>query len=163
MHLDDLRPLAAGSAIEPRPDAAPATALSGLCGSGIVLTLTGEIAARDLLPGMKIITRDSGAVVLRAITRHSIMTAPVLIRAGTLGQTRPGCDVLLPPEATVLLRDWRAQAMFGKPTALVPARSLIDGEFVTQQPFCVLQVCVPVFDRPHVLYVDGLEVGTPPV
>ena len=53
----------------------------------------------------------------------------------------------------------RAEAIFGSKQAMVPAARLVDGEFVTLHDDATMTVYQLDFDAPHVLYVDGLEVG----
>lgn len=60
----------------------------------------------------------------------------------------------------VLIRDWRARALFNSEVALVAARSLVDGEFIIdlgEQETTLFQIFC---DGPHILYCDGLELST---
>ncbi|NCO22395.1 MAG: hypothetical protein GW905_10445 [Rhodobacterales bacterium] len=139
---------------------AVAPALSGLCGGTSVLTLRGEIPVEDLVTGDRVITRDSGVAVLRAIEVTEVEVNPIRILAGSLGHTRPDRDMTVLPDAQLHLRDWRAMALFGRLNALVPASRLIDGEFVAQQPRCRMRVHTLTFDAPHIIYCDGVEIGT---
>ncbi len=138
---------------------AVAPALSGLCGGTTVLTLRGEIPVEELVAGDRIITRDSGTAVLRAISSTDVEVNPIRILAGSLGHTRPDRDMMVLPGAQLHLRDWRAMALFGRITALVPASRLIDGEFVAEQPRCTMRVHTLTFDAPHIIYCDGVEIG----
>lgn len=138
----------------------------GLCADTIVFSLAGEIAAGALEVGAKIITRDSGIARLREIRRKTIRTGRVAIKAGSLGHRRPPQDLILPDNTLILVRDWRAQAMFSTEQALVPAARLHDGEFVRCLPKAQMEVVELIFDTPHVLYAGGLEIAcatpTPP-
>ncbi|HMB13527.1 MAG TPA: Hint domain-containing protein [Roseovarius sp.] len=138
----------------------PAMEEIGLCADSIILTLNGETHVRDLRPGARVITRDSGTATLRGVDRRSTICRAVHIRAGSLGHTRPEHDVTLPAAQPILVRDWRAQALFGADRAMVPAERLIDGEFVTLQPEQAFDLFHLAFDRPHILYVDGLELAS---
>jgi len=137
-----------------------AQAGAGLPGAALIMTLAGERPVAGLRPGDRIVTRDSGTAVLRALRGRHASGPMVHVRAGSLGHARPGRDTLLPAGQPVLVRDWRARALFGAPRALVPARRLVDGTFVTLRPNCDLTVCDLIFDTPHVLYVDGLELAS---
>ena len=44
----------------------------------------------------------------------------------------------------------------------MPARRLIDGEFVSEGAKRRVKLHELVFDRPHIIYADGLEVATTP-
>jgi hypothetical protein len=128
-------------------------------GQSIILTLDGEKPVGDVKPGDRVITRDSGTAIVRAVHKRRIRTAAVHIAAGSLGHTRPDRDVTLPAGQMVLVRDWRAAALFGAPQALVQAERLVDGEFVRLEDAVQMTVCILEFDRPHILYVDGIEVA----
>lgn len=133
--------------------------IAGVMPGSLILTLDGEIPVEHLLPGDRIITRDTGTAVLRAIHRRQVMTRAVRITAGSLGDTRPDRDVTLPEDQQVLVRDWRAKALFGLRQAVVRAGALVDGEFILalgEQPMALFEL---EFDTPHVLYIDGLELA----
>ncbi|MBW4972442.1 Hint domain-containing protein [Roseovarius mucosus] len=132
----------------------------GLLADSIILTLDGERRVADLNVGDRVITRDSGTAVLRGIARHRLRTAAVRIMAGTLGHTRPERDVTLPAGQLLLVRDWRAKALFGDTQALVPATRLVDGEFVTLEAAQEMTLFSLDFAAPHILYVDGLELAS---
>ncbi len=135
----------------------------GILPGAVVLTLDGETSVEALRAGARVITRDQGAVVLRGISRQSVETYAVRILAGSLGHTRPERDVILPAEQPLLIRDWRAEALFGASQAMMPARRLIDGEFVTDLGERSLTLYRLEFDTPHVIYADGLELGSDPM
>ncbi|MEO3413914.1 Hint domain-containing protein [Roseovarius sp. CAU 1744] len=133
--------------------------IKGLPAHSIILTLDGERRVRDLSPGQRIVTRDSGTALLRAIRQRTVLVPLIRIRAGSLGDTRPDCDTILPAGQGVLVRDWRALALFGANQAIVAAGRLVDGEFITRTAPQQTTICELVFDRSHILYVDGLEVA----
>ncbi|NAZ35545.1 Hint domain-containing protein [Rubellimicrobium sp. CFH 75288] len=138
------------------PDARLAP-LAGLAGGTLVLTLRGEVAVDDLLPGDRIITRDAGAQTLRAVESLAARVAPVRIVAGTLGHNRPGRDLVVGPGTLIHLRDWRARVLHGAARAVAEAARLADGEFVVQERPRGLTLHRPLLDGPHVLYADGVE------
>lgn len=141
-----------------RPDAPPA----GFAAGSIVLTLDGALPVEFLTPGDRVITRDQGMALLRGVRQRQVTCEMVSIMAGTLGHTRPEHDTLLPSEQKVLLRDWRAQALFGAPQALAQACKLIDGEFIRLAGRQTITLFQLEFDAPHILYVDGLELACEP-
>lgn len=133
--------------------------LIGLCAGTTVLTLDGELPVEHLSIGDRVISRSSGTAVLRDIVITQVMMTPIRIKAGSLGHTRPDRDMLVAPDAQLHIRDWRAEALFGKPSAMVPARRLIDGEFVAEETTRLVTLFNLVFDRAQIIYADGMEIG----
>lgn len=131
----------------------------GFCAGTRILTLDGEMPVGHLTAGDRIITRDSGVATLVAVTAVARKLALVRIKAGSLGHTRPDIDMVLPPATRIHIRDWRAEALFGSATAMIPAERLIDGEFIAAVASEKVVVHRLAFDAPHVLYADGLEVA----
>ena len=148
-----------GTKIRAAAEAMAPTRLSGLCAGSNVLTLDGELPVEHLSIGDRIVSRTSGTAVLRDIHVTEVMMTPIRIKAGSLGHTRPDRDMLVSPEAQLHIRDWRAEALFGTPSAMVPARRLIDGEFVAEETTRIVTLFTLVFDRPQVIYADGMEIG----
>lgn len=135
---------------------------AGMLSGSIILTLDGEIPVEHLLPGDRIITRDSGMSVLGSVYRHQLRTRAIRIVAGSLGDTRPDRDVLLPEDQRILVRDWRAQALFGMRQVWVPVQALLDGEFIVSEGLQTMTLHELSFDEQHVIYADGLEMITAP-
>ena len=152
MHTGNIEPTGATAVL--------VRAFTGLTGQTTVLTLDGEMPVDQLTPGDRVITRDSGMAILKELRRTVADVAPVSIKAGSLGHTRPGSDMLVGPDTRILIRDWRAHALFGVPVALVPAHRLTDGEFVTDLPKRRVALFELVFDRQHIVYADGIELAS---
>jgi hypothetical protein len=132
----------------------------GLLKGTALLTLEGEMPVEFVNVGDKLITRDSGIARVEHIQRSTRMVHTIALAAGSLGHTRPERDATLAGDQMCLIRDWRAQAMFGADRALVAARTLVDGEFILDlgmQEHTIIQIFC---DGPHILYADGLEVST---
>lgn len=134
--------------------------VAGLAAGTTVMTLDGEKLVEDLKAGDRIITRDAGMSVLRDIRHASAHVAPIQIKAGSLGHTRPEDDMIVGPDTLVHIRDWRAKALFGADVATVKAKRLIDGEFVSEVEAVTVDVYELVFDKQHIIYADGLEVAS---
>jgi hypothetical protein len=132
---------------------------AGLCAGTTILTLDGELPVEHLSVGDRVISRTSGTAVLRDIIVTEMMMTPIRIKAGSLGHTRPDRDMIVSPDAQLHIRDWRAEALFGTPTAMVPASRLIDGEFVAEETTRVMTLFRLVFDRAQIIYADGMEIG----
>mgnify|MGYP006301739201 CR=1 FL=1 len=152
--------------LQPQPCARPArhvdphAAQNALIAGTVVLTLDGALPAEFIHEGDRVITRDSGMALVRLVRRRRAAIRAIGIRAGSLGNARPDRDVTLPGAQEILIRDWRADALFGASQALVPAARLIDGEFVRDLGEQIVDVVELVFDAPHILYADGLEVAS---
>lgn len=133
---------------------------SGLIAGTKLLTLDGEIPVEILSIGDKLVTRDCGVSKVVHIQRTTRKIHTIAFAAGSLGHTRPDCDTLLAADQMVLIRDWRARAMFSSERALVAARALVDGEFIIDQGEQE-QMLIQIFcDGPHIIYAGGLELGT---
>ncbi|PWE30469.1 hypothetical protein DDZ14_15630 [Maritimibacter sp. 55A14] len=137
-----------------------AHALTGLPTGTTILTGDGALPIEFLAPGDRIVTRDGGMAVLRGIRSRKVTGRAVRVRAGTLGHGRPDTDTLLPAGQRILLRDWRAPALFGCAQALVPVDRLVDGEFLVREEDVAMTLHELVFDAPHILYADGLELAS---
>lgn len=148
-----------GENTQARMQTSETTSSGGLPLGTVILTMAGEMPVEALTPGARIISRDAGMVRVLDVRRRTVVGKGVRIAAGSLGDTRPDCEMVLPAGQQVLVRDWRAQAMFGKAEALVPAEALIDGEFVRGVDPCIMTLVEVICERAHVLYAGGLEVA----
>lgn len=155
-----MTPKTAGRDRRKPPLEAPARP-AGVPSGSIILTLDGEMPVEHLLPGDRIVTRNSGRALLASIHRHQLRTQAVRVMAGSLGDTRPDRDVVLPEDQQILVRDWRAQALFGRRQAIVPLGALRDGEFITSEGFQTMALHEMRFDASHVVYANGLEIVAP--
>lgn len=153
----------AGGSIPPTHPVHHDPAPGGLMAGTIVLSLEGEMPVEFLEPGDRIITRDSGMARLAGVIRATRLMRMISFAAGSLGDTRPDQDLILPADQPVLIRDWRARALFGLPRAMIPAAALIDGEFIRDLGEQTVPLYQLRFDRDHVIYAGGLELaGTGP-
>ena len=133
---------------------------TGLVQGALILTLDGEIPVEYISVGDRVITRDSGFAKIMHIQRSTRKVRRIALAAGSLGHTRPERDVQLAGDQMVLIRDWRARALFNAERALVAARTLVDDEFITdlgEEETTLIQIFC---DGPHIIYADGLELGT---
>ena len=132
---------------------------TGLVEGSTVMTLTGARPVQSLRTGDRIITR-AGALVLRDIDvrteRHARL---VRISASALGHERPDEDIVVAADQPILVRDWRAQALAGVPSAMIPAARLTDGEYIRAEARRDTRVFRLIFDQPAVIYAQGLEFG----
>ena len=133
---------------------------AGLIAGTRIMTIEGEVPVEVLAPGARIISRDAGLVILRGIESGWTRIEPVAVKAGALGHTRPRRDMLVPPQALVHLRDWRAEVLIGSTYALFPSKLIIDDDFVFRRSEARLKVLELMFDRQHIIYADGIEIAT---
>lgn len=142
---------------------AEAAPLQGITAGTCVLTLEGEMPVQFLAPGDRVITR-SGARVLKDI-RVTVLrdAAMVRISASALGHERPEEDMFVAPSQPVLVRDWRAKALYGKDVAMVEAQRLADGGYIRKEVVAELRLFTLVFEREEVVYAGGLELACAPM
>jgi hypothetical protein len=134
--------------------------LAGIVERALVTTPRGAMRIEDLRPGNRIISRSHGAVPLLRIEKQSLVTRGIYVFAGSIGHHRSDRDTLLPFGQPVMVRDWRAWALFGKSEVVVPAWRLIDGEHVRDLGFMAMTVYRLFSHGPEVIYADGMELGT---
>ncbi len=126
-----------------------------------VLTLDGELPVEYLQPGDRILTR-AGARRLRQIEVSVVQNARVIhIGHATLGVDRPAEEVTVSAAQQILIRDWRARAMFGTSQAMIAAARLADGEYIRAETLAVARLFTLSFDEDTVIYAGGLELGCP--
>jgi hypothetical protein len=138
---------------------APSRPAAGIAAGSTILTLDGEMPVEFLSVGDRIITRDSGIATLKAITPIK-SDAAYRIKASVLGHDRPQSDLLVAAGQRILLRDWRAKALYGVAEALVPVERLADGESISRETGRSTAFFALEFDAPHILYVDGVELAS---
>lgn len=140
---------------------AAAAIATGIAMGTRVLTLQGALAVEFLEPGDRVITR-TGARVLRAVEVSVVRDAQVVtVAQGALGHDRPDAPMCLAAGQSVVLRDWRAQALYGAREATVPVARLVDGEFLCASTVAELRLFRLVFDAAEVVYADGVELACP--
>lgn len=124
----------------------------------LIRTPGGEVPVERLRPGDLVDTRDDGAQPLRWIGGRTVaaagMFAPIRIRGGTYGNHRM---LMVSPEHRVLLRDSRAELLFGDAEVLVAAKDLVNGASVRWAPGGQVTYVHLMFDRHQVIFSEGLE------
>ncbi len=105
----------------------------------VIDTELGPTPVECLAIGNTVRTRDSGDQPIRWIGRRHLDSldlardpnlAPVVIRAGALGQGLPFIDLTLSPQHRILVTGWRAELHFGEAEVLAPAVSFVNGTTV---------------------------------
>ena len=126
-----------------------------------VLTLDGEMPVEFLQPGDRILTR-AGARRLVQVAVSVVRNARVVrISHGTLGVDCPTEDVTVSAAQQILVRDWRAKAMFGKPQAMIAAARLADGEYIKAETVAEARFFTLTFEHDAGIYAGGLELACP--
>lgn len=133
---------------------------AGLAPGTQVLTLDGVIPVEFLNPGDRVLTRN-GARTLQSIVRHILPAGTQRIRAASdaLGG-KPTGETILMPSQRVLIRDWRAKAIWGKDVVAVPIARLVDGTAIRTETAGRQTMLSLFFGAPEILYADGLELAS---
>ena len=136
------------------------TGEAGFAPGTLVMTLDGTIPVEFLNAGDRVITRR-GVRKIKAIARQVLPAgAPrVVVSAEALGG-KPAKDLILMPGQKLLIRDWRAKAIWGKDVAAPAVERLVDGEFIRLHSGEEQIMLGLYFGAPEVIYADGLELAS---
>lgn len=133
----------------------------GVPAGAAIMTLDGALPVDHLYPGDQVVTRR-GAQRIDYISKIELPMAACLVEVteNALGG-RPDQPIRLPMAQRVLLRDWRAKALYGQAQACVPAGQLVDGTYIrlveADGPVTFYQIS---FGRPEIIHADGLELAS---
>lgn len=133
----------------------------GLLAGTQIRTLDGLLPVEFLQPGDRIITRAGMRRLMAISVQRRKASTVVRVRATTLGHDRPENDLVLAPGQPVMIRDWRARALYGAATAAIPASRLVDGEFIVSEQRQVARLFTLRFEDDEVIYAEGLEIACP--
>ena len=121
-----------------------------------IATTRGEVAVEDLQVGDRVQTMDSGLRPIRWIGRREVSGqgdfAPIRVKAGAFGNIS---DLLVSPMHRILVRGWQAELYFGDEELLVPAKHLVNGDSVVQDPVDRVEYFHILFDQHEVIFSDG--------
>ncbi len=126
-----------------------------------ILTLDGILPVEYLSPGDRIVTRNGArrlATVEVTLLRHARV---VLLGPDSLGAGRPTAPLIVTADQPILIRDWRARALYGTASALIPAARLADGEFIRAETLPELRLYTLTFAEPEVIYAGDVELACP--
>jgi len=138
-----------------------AVTMSGMVAGTDVMTADGALSVEHLFAGDRVVTR-SGLRVLRAVAVSFVPRAAMVQIAGdALGIGRPDRSVQVAAGQGVLIRDWRARALFGTAQAVIPAARLVDGQFILAMTQTDVRLFSLRFDEPAVIHAGGLELACP--
>ncbi|WP_421703948.1 Hint domain-containing protein [Aliiroseovarius sp.] len=139
--------------------------MSGLAAGALVTTLDGELPVEFLHAGDRIVTLDRGMVKLRAITARPVYRNDLIrVSPRSLDPRTEAPDFWIAAEQPLLLRDWRAKAMYGRPRVLVPTARLLDGEHLRRETGGGQTMLFQLhFEDKHVIRVGGLDLTSTPL
>jgi hypothetical protein len=133
----------------------------GMLSGTTVRTLDGALPVDFLTPGDRIVTRAGARRVTSILVTTHKRIDLVRVRASTMGHDRPDQDLFLSPGQPVIIRDWRAKALYGVAVAAIPVERLADGEFVCVETHTDVRLYTLFFDEDEVVYAEGLELACP--
>lgn len=133
----------------------------GIVVGTLVRTLDGLLPVEFLAAGDRIVCRQGARRLLEVTSRHLDCGQLVRIRASSLGHDRPDQDLLIAPDQPILIRDWRAKALYAQPVAAIPAARLVDGEFILTETRFDTRLFTLRFAEDEVIYAEGLELACP--
>lgn len=130
-----------------------------------IKTMTGEVPVEHLRCGDRVLTRDNGFQPVRwagqrlfsgAELTYAPHLAPILIKAGALGENVPERDLLVSPQHRVLINDPSSELWFGEGEVLVAAKDLtmLDGVERVHPSKGVHYVHI-LFDHHEIVVSDG--------
>lgn len=133
-------------------------AKTGLLAGNNILTMTGYAKIEDLKAGDRIITRN-GARILRDVVKSTHEMRPIKVGPNTLGYSRPASEMLVAPDQEVMVRDWRAEMLFGEDFVIIEINRMVDGKYISEDEKLaehdVYELC---FDEEEIYYADGVEI-----
>lgn len=135
---------------------------TGILAGTPVLTLDGEIPVQFLAPGDRIVTRAGARRLVHVTVEVTERADVVCVSASALGHDRPADDVILAPGQPILVRDWRAKALYGTAEAVVPAARLADGDYIRPETVQEARFFTLHFAAEAVIYAGGLELACAP-
>ena len=134
------------------------TKISGLLGGTQVLTMRGYLPISSLEAGDRVVTRN-GMCTLKELHVERHMMRPIRVGQGTLGFSRPNSDMLMAPDQEVMVRDWRAEMLFGRDMVIVNINTMVDGKYIAEEAdLDIHEVYQLRFEGEEIFYADGIEV-----
>lgn len=128
-------------------------------GAGTQITMADgtQKTIEDLALGDMVLTRDSGPRPVRWLGRMTLRAhgsfAPVVIRAGALGNTR---DLVVSADHRILVYQRADQIQAGRPDILVKVRHLVDDENVIRREGGHVDYMQLLFDNHEIIYAEGI-------
>jgi hypothetical protein len=143
-------------------------AFAAIARGTIMATDQGPVAIEDLVPGVRIETRDDGfqpllwiGTITLAPQQSAIQADARLFRipAESFGPARPMPDLMLAPHARLLHRSPKLRTLVGDEAALTPIAAFEDGHSVIRvAPVSPVNVYHLAFRDHHILRANGLDI-----
>jgi len=144
------------------------SAFCALARGTILATEEGPVAIEDMIPGIKVETRDAGfqpLVWIGTMTLASQMPLAHMparlfrIPVDSFGPSRPMPDLMLAPHARLLHRSPKLRDVVKDDSALTPVTAFEDGNTVIRvAPASAVSVYHLAFREHHILRANGLEI-----
>ncbi len=135
-----------------------------------ILTPHGERPVETLSEGDMVVCGDGLHRPVRWVGSRKLARAeldrrpelkPIRLKRDAMGREAPNRDLLLSPQHRVLLRDWRAEMLFGEPAVFVPAVSLVNDNSIRQESDCEgVEYFHILLEGHHTVFAEGLECET---
>lgn len=123
----------------------------------LIETEDGLRRVEDLCAGDLVRTADHGMQRLLHLARQRFPAqgkfAPVLIRAGAMGNTR---DLRVSQEHRMLVADWRAELYVGQPEVLVAAKHLVTGRDIVIETGGMVDYVHLLFATHQIVFAEGI-------
>ena len=142
-------------------------AFSAFAHGTLIATTRGPVPVEDLVPGMKLATKNHGALQLQWIGSMTLVprctkfpdgSSLTRITADSFGFGRPQTDIMAGPGARFMLRPPRLFDKIMGDHALTPASHMVDGvnaiEIVPPRPVTVYHLCLR---RHSIITANGME------
>lgn len=129
-----------------------------------IATARGAVMVEDLVRGDMVMTRDNGLQEVRWVGEKPIASellqakrdlAPILIRAGALGEGFPQSDIMVSPNHRVLLTSKLIARRFNETELLVAAKHLVGMDGVERVMVQELTYHHFMFDRHEIVLSNG--------
>ncbi len=144
------------------------SAFGALARGTILATEEGPVAIEDLLPGVRVETRDAGfqpvlwiGTITLVPSQRAGQTPLRLFRipVDSFGPSRPMPDLMLAPHARLLHRSPKLRDVVSDEIALTPISAFEDGQTVIRvAPVSAVSVFHLAFQDHHILRANGLEI-----
>jgi Hint domain-containing protein len=133
----------------------------------LIETTSGPKPVERLAPGDVLPCGPGGNQTIRWLANRHVSAQelvqhpefrPIRIRRGALGDNIPNADLLVSPQHRILLRDWRAELLFGEAEVLVPAIHLVNDRDILPDYTCKEVTYYHfMFDSHQTVVSNGLE------
>lgn len=124
-------------------------------------TPDGPRTIETLVAGDVVLTAHDGPQPIRWAGATTVAAqgdlAPIIIRAGTLGNIR---DLVVSPQHCILLEDWRAQLLYGEDEVLVRAVDLLNMDGVYRHTGGMVTYCHILMDKHQIVSAHGIRSET---